>query len=289
MVEDRVCIYKRPKLEKPKLLLGFSGWMDSGEVSTGTVRHFVEALDAEMIAEVKDEGFYIESFPGTMDFAAMFRPYTKIRNGLVTKFEWPKNLFFCDESNNLIFFIGREPNFRWKSFSDCIFSVCTEFGVEEIYFVGSIAGLVPHTREPLYSCSVSDEQFKQTFEKYGTRFSNYNGPASIVTYLTANAPEYGISMATLVATVPAYVQGNNPICIESVIRHIGTLLNVHIDMKKLRGASEEFERRLNEVVDGEPELARHIRRMEENYDNEIFDDQMGDLKQWLVKKGIRLD
>lgn len=289
MVDDRLCIYKRPRLKRVKMLFGLSGWMDSGEVSTGTVKCFIEALGAEKIAEIMPEGFYIENFPGTMDFSAMFRPYTKIEGGLITKLEWPKNLFFCDPKNNLILFTGREPNFGWKEFSQCIFSVCTEFGIEEIYFVGSVAGLIPHTREPLYSCSVSDEQFKQTFKKYGMRFSDYEGPASIVTYLTAEASRYDISMVSLVATVPAYVQGNNPICIESVIRHISTLLGVHIDMKKLRSTSEEFEKRLSEVVDSQPDLAGHIRRMEENYDNEIFDDQMGDLKQWLVKKGIRLD
>jgi hypothetical protein len=29
--------------------------------------------------------------------------------------------------------------------------------------------------------------------------------------------------------------------------------------------------------------------MEEDYDNEMFDTQMGDLKEWLEKQGIRLD
>jgi len=289
MEHDRLCIYKSVKLEKPKLLLGFQGWMDSGEVSTGTVKYFVETLRAERIAEIRPEGFYIENFPGTMDFAAIFRPYTKIEKGLVTRLEWPKNIFYGDAASNLIFFIGKEPNFGWKEFSECIFSACAQFGVEEIYFVGSVSGLVPHTREPLYFCSVSDEQFRQAFEKYGMRFSDYEGPAGIVTYLTANTPRYGVSMASLVATVPAYVQGNNPICIESVVRRVSTLLGVHIDTKQLRNISEEFEKRLSDVVDGQPELAGHIRKMEENYDNEIFDDQMGDLKQWLVKKGIKLD
>jgi proteasome assembly chaperone (PAC2) family protein len=96
-------------------------------------------------------------------------------------------------------------------------------------------------------------------------------------------------MASLVATVPAYVQGSNPICIEAVIRRLLSLLGLHIDIHQLRISSDEFERRLTEAVQKEPELVQQIHKMEENYDNEVFDDQMGDLKHWLVKKGIRLD
>ena len=51
MATDKLHIFKSPKLEKPRLLLGFTGWMDSGEVSTGTIRSFVEKLDAESIAQ----------------------------------------------------------------------------------------------------------------------------------------------------------------------------------------------------------------------------------------------
>jgi proteasome assembly chaperone (PAC2) family protein len=211
MATDKLHIYKSPKLEKPRLLLGFTGWMDSGEVSTGTIRSFAEKLDAESIAEIETKGFYIQNFPGPMDLASLFRPYTRIKDGMVTYLEEHSNLFFCDEINNLILFVGREPNLNWEDFADCIFSLCEQFGVQLIYFIGSVAGLVPHTREPRLFCSVSDKILKHEFENYTIGFSNYNGPASIVTYLTANAPKHNIHMASLVATVPAYVQGNNPI------------------------------------------------------------------------------
>jgi proteasome assembly chaperone (PAC2) family protein len=224
-----------------------------------------------------------------MEMTSLFRPYTKIQNGLIKELWWPENLFFSDQANNLIFFLGREPNFGWKEFSDCFYSLCSQFAVEEAYFIGSVAGLLPHTREPLFSWSVSDKKFKQQLQNFGIRFLNYRGPASFITYLTANAADHKISMASLVATVPAYVQGNNPICIEAVVRRLLSLLGLHLDIQKMRSASDEFEKKLTDAVQKEPELVRQIRKMEENYDNEIFDDQMDDLKNWLVEKGIRLD
>jgi hypothetical protein len=57
----------------------------------------------------------------------------------------------------------------------------------------------------------------------------------------------------------------------------------------LRQISDEYEKRLNEVVREQPELAENIIKLEENYDNDIFDHEMGDLKNWLEQKGVRLD
>jgi hypothetical protein len=42
-------------------------------------------------------------------------------------------------------------------------------------------------------------------------------------------------------------------------------------------------------VQQQPELAGNIRKLEEDYDNEIFDSEMGELKSWLEQQGIRVD
>ena len=282
-------IYKRPKLDNPRMLLGFLGWMDGGNVSTGTVKSLIDKLGAQRFAEIEPEGFYIYSFPGSMEIAALFRPHTKIKNGLIESYQLPTNAFFYNEENNLILFLGKEPHLQWEEFAGCIFSLCAEFGVKAIYFIGSVAGLVPHTREPRIFCSVSDAKLRETFEQYGVRFTNYEGPASIITYLTANANKHDLSMATLVATIPAYVQGKNPKCIEAVIRRLVGILGLQIELDDLRATSDEFEKKLSEAVQEQPELAGSVQKLEEDYDNEIFDSEMGDLKKWLQQQGIRLD
>ena len=96
-------------------------------------------------------------------------------------------------------------------------------------------------------------------------------------------------MVNLVATIPAYVQGNNPKCIEAVTRRLSGMLELEVDLEDLRTISDEFEKKLNEVVQEQPELAGNIHKLEEDYDNEIFNNEMGDLQQWLKQQGIRLD
>ena len=289
MAFDKLNIYNRPKLRNSRLLLGFSGWMDGGEVSTGTVKCLIDKLDARKFAEIDPTGFYMYSFPGSMKITAIFRPHTQIKDGIIESYEIPANTFFCSEKDNLIIFLGKEPNLNWEEFSECIFSLCAEFGVEMIYFIGSVAGLVPHTREPRLFCSVSHAELKERFQRYGVKFTNYEGPASIVTYLTTNCRKRDIKMASLVAAIPAYVQGSNPKCIEAVARRIAGMLELEIDFDDLTTISDEFENKLHDVVQEQPELEINIHKLEEDYDNEIFNNEMGDLKTWLEQQGIRVD
>ena len=289
MAPDKLNVYDRPNLSNPRLLLGFSGWMDGGEVSTGTVKCFIDKLGARAFAEIEPAGFYIYNFPGSMEMTALFRPHAKISDGIIEAYEVPSNTFFASEAHDLILFLGREPNLCWEEYADCIFSVCSEFGVSLIYFIGSVAGLVPHTREPRLFCSVSRAELKDTFQHYGVKFTNYEGPASIVTHLAAVCNDRDLSMITLVATIPAYVQGNNPKCIETVTRRLAGMLELEMDLGDLTRVSDEFEKKLDEAVQEQPELAGNIRRLEEDYDNEIFNSEMGALKKWLEQQGIRVD
>ena len=289
MASERLTIYNSPSLDNPRLLLGFSGWMDGGEGSTGTFRSLISKRNTKRLAEIEPDGFYIYSFPGTMEITALFRPHTKISDGLIETCDIPTNTFYASEQSDLILFVGKEPSLNWEDFADCIFSICEDFGVKMIYFIGSVAGLVPHTREPRLFCSVSNAALKDTFQHYGVKFTNYEGPASIVTYLTVTCGQRNLSMVSLVATIPAYVQGNNPKCIEAVTRRLAGMLDLKVDLTDLTATSEDFEKKLVDVIQEQPELAENIQKLEEDYDNEIFNSEMGDLKNWLEQQGIRVD
>jgi proteasome assembly chaperone (PAC2) family protein len=288
MALDRLRILGGANLRNPRLLLGLSGWMDGGDVSTGTIRVLVDKLYARRIAEIDHHGLYIYNFPGAMEVTSLFRPHCRIKKGIIREFAFPENAFFAAENEDLILFSGKEPNLGWVEYGDCIFKLCRDFGVRSIYFIGSVAGLVPHTRDPQFFCSVSDAQMKPRFENYGIKFSDYEGPASIITYLTTRAKDEGTEMVSIVATVPAYVQGTNPKCVAAVTRRVSGILGIHLELDDLQATADEFERRLTEVVLEQPELAESITKLEQDYDNEIFS-EMGDLKHWLHQKGIRLD
>jgi proteasome assembly chaperone (PAC2) family protein len=289
MNTEKLKIEYEPRFNKPRLVMGLSGWMDGGDVSTGTIKYIRNQLDAEKFAHIEPAGFYLYSFPAPMELSAMLRPHTRMKDGLVKEFELPANIFYCSQNQDLVLFSGKEPNLQWEQYADCIFSLCAKFNISRIFFVGSVAGLTPHTREPRMTFSVSDEKLKDLLPQTGLRFSNYEGPSSVTTYLMSRAPKEGVSMLNIVAEIPAYVQGYNPRCIESATRYISRLLDLQINLDELRESGDEFEKKLSDIVQSQPELAKKITELEEDYDNQVFDTQMGDLKEWLQQKGIRLD
>ena len=267
---DILKIHASPLLEKATLVLAFTGWMDGGDVSTGTVRHLVELLHAKSIAEIDPEPFYIYNVPGPMQVAEMFRPPVTIEDGLVKDFELPTNTFYCHAPANLVLFIGKEPHMRWRTFGRCIFQLALRMGVHRIVFVGSFGGAVPHTRLPRLYVTCSDPSLLPEMDAYAVRRTGYQGPGSFTTYLMTQAQSVGVDMISLVAEIPGYLQGTNPASIEAVTRRLSKLLNLHLDLASLRGASTLWELEVSKVVEQNEELAATIRKLEEAYDNELL-------------------
>lgn len=278
-------IYGKLSFEGPSLVMGFSGWMDGGSVSTDTIEYLKDKLKAKKFAEIDPKEFYIFNLPGTMEQVSQFRPYTKIRDGFLADFAYPKNEFFGTEKGGVILFSGKEPNLRWDEYANCIFELGEKFGVRKMYFVGSVAGPTPHTREPRISCSVSSRALKAKLKAYDVRFTNYEGPASITTLLNKLSKDKGIETTNFVAEIPIYVQTKNPKAIEAVIRRLVRLLDIDIDLGELARMSSEFEKNMDKAVAKYPELAKEIKKLEDNYDKELFD-QKGDFESWLKQQGI---
>ena len=143
--------------------------------------------------------------------------------------------------------------------------------ISTILFVGSFGGTVPHTREPRMFVSVSDAKLKPLYQRYGVRLSNYEGPGSFVTYLMTQAGKHGLEMASFVAEIPGYLQGTNPRSIEAVTRRLASILGLQLDMAQLRVDSDEWENQVTAAVAKDTELAEQIRKLEEQYDDDLID------------------
>ena len=260
-----------PRLREAPMLLALTGWMDGGLVSTGTVKHLMEGRELVEVARISPAGFYIDNFPGSMEVAALFRPHVKYDKGLVESFEMPSNQFHADVAGNIAFFVGKEPNLNWPGFADCIFDGVARLGVKRIIFMGSFGGSVPHTREPRLFGSVSERRLLPLLEQHGLKPTEYEGPGSFATYLLATAPSRGVEMLSISAEIPGYLQGANPTSIQAVTRRLAALLNLQVDLARLREASTEWEIQVSEIVEKDKKLASTVRKLEEQYDNELIE------------------
>ena len=50
-------VYRNAELTNATLILAFSGWMDGGNVSTGTVDRLIELFDAEELAMIDSDDY----------------------------------------------------------------------------------------------------------------------------------------------------------------------------------------------------------------------------------------
>jgi proteasome assembly chaperone (PAC2) family protein len=271
---DLLRFLDRPSLSEATLVLAFDGWMDGGDVSTGTVQRLVDLLEARPAVEIEPETFYIYNFPGSMELAALFRPRIEIEDGLIKSIELPSATFFCHEAANLLLFMGKEPNLRWPAFADCVLEVVHVLAVRRILFVGSFGGAVPHTRQPRLHVTCSEAEMLPEMEPYALRRTAYEGPGSFSSYLMTRMPEVGVRMATLAAEIPGYLQGPNPVCIEAVTRRLAKILRLPLDLAPLRAASTEWELAVTTAIEKDEEMVAKVREMEEAYDNDLL--QRGD-------------
>lgn len=281
--------FHTPTTRQPALVIGLSGWMDGGSVSTGTVDYLRVRTGALPFACIEPDGFYILNMPGSMEQAALFRPRVRHLDGLAAEYDYPANIFYADPDGRLLLFSGKEPHLLWDRFASHFLDVCRQLNVQRMLFVGSVASLCPHTREPRVICSMSRPELKKLLDKKGFHPSNYEGPASFATHLCHRAAENGVDMINLIAEIPLYLQGYNPKAVETTVRCVSSLLELHLACDDLRALSDEYERRVTELVKQQPELAARVEQLEESYDNEVFDTEMEDLKQWLQHRGLRLD
>lgn len=269
--DDILHISHLPSLQEATLVLAFSGWMDGGNVSTGTVSRLVELTHAKPIADIDPEPFYIYNFPGSMEIAALFRPYVEVQEGLVQAINMPTNIFYCHEPSNLMLFVGKEPNMQWRLFRQCILDLAHESGIRRMLFVGSYGGTVPHTREPRLYITCSEDRLLQGMEKYGVGKTNYQGPGSFTTYLMTQAPSAKLEMISLVAEIPSYLQGTNLTSIEAITRRLAKILKLPLDLDSLRAASTRWELEISNQIEKNAALAAQIRKLEETYDDKLLE------------------
>jgi hypothetical protein len=263
-------IQRCPTLDRATLVLAFTGWMDGGHVSTGTVRRLIDLLDAPPVAEIDPDPFYLFNFPGSMEIAALFRPTIHIEEGLVTSLEMPRNIFHVHEPANLLLFLGQEPNLRWPTFADCVLEFARQTGVRRMLFVGSFGGSVPHTREPRLHVTASEAALLPEMSQYALQRTGYTGPGSFASYLMTRAPAAGLEMVSLAAEIPSYLQGRNPVCIEAVTRRLAKILRLPLELGALRTESTSWELEISRAIEEDEKLARTVRQLEEAYDEELL-------------------
>jgi proteasome assembly chaperone (PAC2) family protein len=266
-VADRLIIQDRPELVAPYIIVGLKGWLNAGEVSTGSVDYLRRKLDARPFAYIEPTGFYIYQIPSATAEQTM-RPPVKIKEGLIKKLELPRNEFFFWKSggaHDLILLLGVEPNLDWPQYAQAILDVARQFQAPRIYSIGGIFDQVPHTRKTRILATISHSQLKDELKTFA-RFTDYEGPSSFNTMLISIAREQGIEMAGISARTPLYIQDLNAKACYDLLQNVIVSAGFGIDLRDLRVTGEALVEMMDTAFSQNATALEQLKKLEEQFD-----------------------
>ncbi len=265
-----VIIVEKPKLRHPYMICGISGWVDGGEAATGSLQYLIEKVEAKRFAEIPIDRFHIFQTPGQLSL----RPQVRMEDGILKEHHFPQNQFSYwvnpNADNDLILFLGTEPNLNWEEYADAILGVAEEFAVVTIYLLGGVLDKTPHTREPSVSCACSSNQLKEEMRKYGVQFSNYEGPGSFITtllHICQNKKRQMVSLTSRATYYPEFniVISHNPKTIRGLVRRLNHLLHLNLDISDLDKEAEEFEAKISFMTSQNPRFQAYVEDLEKEF------------------------
>jgi len=249
----------RPELRRPVLVAAFRGWNDGGQGASLGGAYLAKQWDATRFAEIDPEGFY--------DFQAT-RPQVSLVDGVTRQLDWPENVFYHapipGSDRDAIILLGVEPNLRWKTFTNLVLGLSRELGVEMLVTLGSLLADVPHTRPAPVTGAATDPAL---VAELGLEPSRYEGPTGIVGIVHDGCRDAGIPSVSLWAAVPHYVSlAPSPRAALALVRRLGELLRIDIELAELEQASEEYSEQVSEAVSTDAETASYVEELERRVD-----------------------
>jgi proteasome assembly chaperone (PAC2) family protein len=273
----RFVIQDTPELIAPYILIGLKGWLNAGEVSTGSIDYLRLTLGARPFAHIEPSGFYVYQIPGSAAEQTT-RPLVKIKGGLVKKLELPRNEFFFWKSgtaHDLILMQGVEPNLDWPAYAQAIVDVARQFRAPRIYSLGGVFDQVPHTRQTRIMATVSHPRLKDELKTFAG-FTDYEGPSSFNTMLLSVAREHGVEMVGISARTPLYIQDLNTKACYDLLKRVITLTGFSIDLSGLREAGEALVEVMDRAFSENTTALEQLRKLEEQFDAATGEDPRHD-------------
>jgi proteasome assembly chaperone (PAC2) family protein len=257
---DVLSITQIPTLNRPILLLAFTGWNDAGTAATFATKFLLQRLAARKFADIDPETFY--------NFVEL-RPTVRMRNG-ERIIGWPKNEFSYAKDPGLvqdvILGLGVEPHLRWRSYMDAIMHVVKECNVELVVTLGALLADVAYSRPVRITGTASEPVLAR---RLNLGMSKYEGPTGIVGVLGETCRQQGLPAISIWANVPHYIAATpNVKAALAIVRRVLTLLDYSTDLTDLERASVEFDKRVSDVLASDPNVADYVRRLEERDDAE---------------------
>ena len=248
-----------PSAEEIYIIVGWNQWADAGAISSGLPTYLISHLQATKIGGIKPDGFYLFQVPGTHD---LLRPQIKLHEGYRQSLRAHANEFYYAEvgGKGLVIFIGEEPHQNQARYAEALLNAAEMLNVRRIVAVGGVYGAMPYDKDREVSCVYSLPGLKDELEHYAVKFSNYEGGATIGTYMADRAEHRDLEWVVFYGFVPAYdfsglsmvLSGmrieNDYRAWHELLRRLNYMFGIEIDLDDLELQSEELTASMDQQV-----------------------------------------
>ena len=267
-------IHERPETEFEYLIMAFAGWPDAGESATASIKYLMRRLEATKFAEIDPEEFY--------DFTQERPRSSRTRDGR-RRVHWPANEFSYwvppedGSAKGALFFVGVEPNLKWRTFSETIANLALDLGVKTVIHLGALLDAVPHTREIRLTGSSTLPELQQALDSASIGASNYQGPTGISTAVMETCTKRGMGYASLWGHTSHYLQAAPNYRVSYTLAQTLTrLLDLPVNLSELRSAAEKFDGEVVQAIGKDDQLASYVKKLEDRYDESVTSSEMPD-------------
>ncbi|MBN1934529.1 MAG: PAC2 family protein [Anaerolineae bacterium] len=202
-MDELVELWETPTSQEIVMIAGWHQWADAGSISSGLPDYVIDKMKARKIGEIDPDGFYVFQVPGGHH---LFRPRVKFEEGYRLLMEQEANEFFWagDRNKGVIIFLGQEPHLNVRRYAEAFLDAVEALRAKRVIILGGVYGALPYDKDRDVSCIYSLPEMKEELERYAVRFSNYEGGATIGSYIVDRAEMRGVEVAALNGFVPAY-------------------------------------------------------------------------------------
>jgi len=276
-----------PQSEEIHMLAGWRQWADAGSVSSGIPQYLVQQIKARPIGVLPSDGYYLFQIPGTHH---LLRPVIHYEEGFPKALEGFHNEFYYsgNEKHGLVIFLGDEPHMDVERYVAAFLDAAQQLGVKKIVGIGGVYGELPYDKERMISGAYSMPRLKEQVKALAVSLTDYQGGASIDSYICRRAAEREMEYLSLYAFVPLYdfsnaTQAGSSIRIENdftawlgVMQRVNYLLKLGLDLTDLEKRSQQLIKNLDDEIEQltkkapELDVREYIQRLAKDFTETPF-------------------
>ncbi|MEO0060979.1 MAG: hypothetical protein RL343_597 [Actinomycetota bacterium] len=267
------------------LIVAFEGWNDAAESASAAAKFIAEKLNADVVGTVDPEDYYDFQFT---------RPSVSFDGDGNRQISWPST-DLCAPAVEVVaenpqlgrihVLLGVEPSRRWQSFTAEVMEMIEDREIDSVLFLGAMLADVPHTRPISVSATSQNERAR---DEFNLERSHYEGPVGILSVLGIALEKAGIPSVALWASVPHYVHNTpSPKATLALLVEAEKYLGVQFDHGSLADEAFTWERGIDEVAEGDEDMAGYIAQLEKNRDEVESPAASGDALAMEFEKFLR--